>query len=105
MVQRVKSLKHAKNEVRFERVFIKITKIFAKITRVDPFWGRENPREHGRYTSVSKTGQKCSICHDFAPLSLINVDFEERFERVFVKIMKIFGVFAKVRTQEFRKSV
>ena len=72
---------------------------------VDPFWGRENPREHGRYTSVSKTGKKCLICHDFAPLSLINVDFEERFERVFVKIMKIFGVFAKVRTQEFRKSV
>ena len=33
MVQRVKSLKHAKNEVRFERVFMKITKIFAKITR------------------------------------------------------------------------
>ena len=78
-MQRVKSLKHAKNEVRFERVFIKITKIFAKITRVDPFWGRENPREHGRYTSVSKTGQRCSICHDFASLSLINVDFEERF--------------------------
>ena len=33
MVERVKSLKHAKNEVRFERVFVKITKIFAKITR------------------------------------------------------------------------
>ena len=33
MVQRVKSLKHAKNEVRFERVFMKITNIFAKITR------------------------------------------------------------------------
>ena len=30
---------------------------------------------------------------------------EIRFERVFVKIMKIFGVFAKVCSQEFRKSV
>ena len=33
MVERVKSLKHAQNEVRFERVFVKITKNFAKITR------------------------------------------------------------------------
>ena len=52
---------------------------FWNLLWVDPFWGRENPREHGRYTSVSKTGQRCSICHDFASLSLINVDFEERF--------------------------
>ena len=36
MVQRVKSLRHAKNEVRFERVFIKLTKIFAKVTREAP---------------------------------------------------------------------
>tara|TARA_B100001142_G_scaffold150282_1_gene151088 strand:+ start:237 stop:518 length:282 start_codon:yes stop_codon:yes gene_type:complete len=47
---------------------------------VDPFWGRENPREHGRYTPVSKTGQKYGFCYDFAAPSLINVDFEERFE-------------------------
>ncbi len=36
VVHRVKSLKHAKNEVRFERVFIKLTKIFAKVTREAP---------------------------------------------------------------------
>ena len=36
MAQRVMSLKHAKNEVRFVRVFITITKIFAKITREAP---------------------------------------------------------------------
>ena len=36
MARRVKSLKHAKNEVRFVRVFIKIMKIFAKITREAP---------------------------------------------------------------------
>ena len=47
MVQRVKSLKHAKNEVRFERVFIKITKIFAKITREAPgFFGGPSSLDH-----------------------------------------------------------
>ena len=53
--------------------------LFEYLLWVDPFWGRENPREDGRYTWVSKTGQRCSICHDFASLSLINVDFEETF--------------------------
>ena len=47
MVRRVKSLKHAKNEVRFERVFMKITKIFAKITREAPgFFGGPSSLNH-----------------------------------------------------------
>ena len=47
MVQRVKSLKHAKNKVRFERVFIKITKIFAEITREAPgFFGGPSSLDH-----------------------------------------------------------
>ena len=46
-MQRVKSLKHAKNEVRFERVFIKITKIFAEITREAPgFFGGPSSLDH-----------------------------------------------------------
>ena len=41
------SLKHAKNEVRFERVFIKITKIFAKIIREAPgFFGGPSSLDH-----------------------------------------------------------
>ena len=46
-MRRVKSLKHAKNEVRFERVFMKITKIFAKITREAPgFFGGPSSLDH-----------------------------------------------------------
>ena len=60
MVQRVKSLKHAKNEVRFERVFIKITKIFAKITREAPgFFGGPSSLDHEDVISIeilSKSG-------------------------------------------------
>ena len=46
-MQRATSLKHAKNEVRFERVFMKITKIFAKITREAPgFFGGPSSLDH-----------------------------------------------------------
>ena len=46
-MQRVTSLKHAKNEVRFERVFMKITKIFAKIIREAPgFFGGPSSLDH-----------------------------------------------------------
>ena len=46
-MQRVKSLKHAKNEVRFERVFISITKIFATITQEAPgFFGGPSSLDH-----------------------------------------------------------
>ena len=60
VVQRVKSLKHAKNEVRFERVFIKITKIFAKIIREAPgFFGGPSSLDHEDVISIeilSKSG-------------------------------------------------
>ena len=60
MARRVKSLKHAKNEVRFERVFMKITKIFAKITREAPgFFGGPSTLDHEGVISIeilSKSG-------------------------------------------------
>ena len=60
VVQRVKSLKHAKNEVRFERVFIKIMKIFAKIIREAPgFFGGPSSLDHEGVISIeilSKSG-------------------------------------------------
>ena len=60
MVQRVKSLRHAKIEVRFERVFMKITKIFAKITREAPgFFGGPSSLDHEDVIAIeilSKSG-------------------------------------------------
>ena len=60
MVQRVKSLKHAKIEVRFERVFMKITNIFAKITREAPgFFGGPSSLDHEDVIAIeilSKSG-------------------------------------------------
>ena len=60
MAQRVMSLKHAKNEVRFVRVFIKITKIFAKITREAPgFFGGPSSLDHEDVIAIeilSKSG-------------------------------------------------
>ena len=60
MVQRVKSLKHAKNEVSFERLFVKNTKIFAKITREAPgFFGGPSSLDHEDVISIeilSKSG-------------------------------------------------
>ncbi len=60
MVQRVKSLKHAKNKIRFERVFIKTTKIFAKLTREAPgFFGGPSSLDHEDVISIeilSKSG-------------------------------------------------
>ena len=60
MLQRGTSLKHAKNEVRFERVFVKITKIFAKITREAPgFFGGPSSLDHEDVISIeilSKSG-------------------------------------------------
>ena len=53
---------------------------FWNLLWVDPFWGRENPREHGRDKAGAKTRQKYKISCDFAAPSLLNVDFEERFE-------------------------
>ena len=60
MAQRVMSLKHAKNEVRFVRVFIKIMKIFAKITREAPgFFGGPSSLDYEDVISIeilSKSG-------------------------------------------------
>ena len=60
MLQRGTSLKHAKNEVRFERVFVKITKIFAKITReAQSFFGGLSFLDHKGVVSIKyfcKTG-------------------------------------------------
>ena len=62
MVQRVKSLNHAKNEVRFERVFIKITKIFAKITREAPgFFGGSSPLDHEDVISIAILSKSGSV--------------------------------------------
>ena len=61
MLQRGTSLKHAKNEVRFERVFVKITKIFAKITReAQSFFGGPPSLDHEDVISIqilSKSGR------------------------------------------------
>ena len=60
MVERVKSLKHARKEERFERVFVKITKIFAKITREAPgFFGGPSSLDHEDVIAIeilSKSG-------------------------------------------------
>ena len=59
-MQRVESLKHAKNEVCFERVFVKNTKNFAKITREAPgFFGGPSSLDHEDVISIeilSKSG-------------------------------------------------
>ena len=52
----------------------------AELVWVGFFWGRQNPREHRRYSAAPKTCQKIRNLSDFAAPSLINVDFEARFE-------------------------
>ena len=52
----------------------------AELVWVGFFWGRQNPREHGRYSAAPKTCQKSRDFYDFAAPSLLNVDFEARFE-------------------------